>query len=106
LDYFEAVQQGRGRVQEAINILQDVVGQCYPMLFLKIGPSEWTPVGTEMFYSTVPGKADTAAIVVCDADGNSKAMSTWLSKSNADEFVRTLAAKGLSKFEGEVNLPI
>lgn len=106
MDYFEAVQQGRGRVQDAINLLQEVVGQCYPMLFLKIGPSEWTPVGTETLYSVVPGKTDTAAVVACDSDGNSKAMSTWVPKAKADEFANALAARGIAKFEGEVKLPI
>ncbi len=106
MDYFEAVQQGRARVQEAINVLQEVVGQCYPMLFLKIGVGDWTPVGTEMLYSVVPGKADTAAIVVCDVEGNSKAMSTWVPRAQAEEYAGALAAKGIAKFDGEVKLPI
>ncbi len=106
MDYFEAVQQGRARVKGAIDLLQEVVGQCYPMLFLKLGSGDWTPVGNEILYAVVPGKADTAAIVVCDSEGNSKAMSTWLPKTKAQEHAGSLAAKGIAKFEGEVKLPI
>jgi len=105
LDYFEAVQQGRARVQEAINVLQPVAGQCYPMLFLKIGAGAWTPVGKEMLYSVVPGKSETAAVVVCDAEGNSKAMTPWIAASLAEDYARSLGSKGLARFEGEVKLP-
>ncbi|MDA4124472.1 MAG: hypothetical protein OK438_03370 [Thaumarchaeota archaeon] len=106
MDYFEAVQEGRVRVQEAINVLQPVVGQCYPMLFLKIGVGDWTPVGTELLYSLVLGKADTAAVVLCDSEGNSKAMSSWIPRAKAEEYTGMLAGKGIPRFEGEVKLPI
>jgi hypothetical protein len=107
LDYFEAVQVGRQRVKDAIDALQAVVGPCYPMLFLKIGVSDWTPVGEEMLHAVVPGKNDTAAVVICDSEGNAKTMSsTWVSQAKADEYSRTLIARGIPKFDGEVKLPI
>lgn len=106
MDYFTAVQQGRARVKDAIYALQSVVGVCYPMLFLKIGVPDWTPVGEEMLHSIVPGKNDTAAIVICDGDGNSKAMGTWVPAPKAEEYSSALAAKGVPRFEGEVKLPI
>lgn len=106
MNYFEAVQQGRARVQDAVKVLQEVAGQCYPMLFLKAGGGAWSPVGDEMLYSVVPGKTGTAAVVICDGDGNSKAMSPWIPGASAEEHARTLRAKGLAMFEGEVKLPI
>jgi len=106
LDYFTAVQQGRARVKNSIDALQSVVGVCYPMLFLKIGVPDWTPVGEEMLHSIVPGKNDTAAVVICDRDGNSKAMSTWFPAAKAREYSSALVAKGVPKFDGEVKLPI
>jgi hypothetical protein len=107
LDYFEAVQVGRQRVKDAIDALQSVVGPCYPMLFLKIGVSEWTSVGEEMLHAVIPGKNNTAAVVICDSEGNAKTMSsTWVSTTKADEFSRTLIAIGIPKFVGEVILPI
>lgn len=106
MNYFEAVQQGKARVQDAVNFLQQVAGPCYPMLFLKVGSGTWSPVGEEMLYSVVPGKSGAAAVVICDAEGNSKAMTTWIQAALAEEHARSLGAKGLAKFEGEVNLPI
>ena len=106
MDYFAAVQEGRRRVNQAIGALQEVAGPCYPMLFLKIGVSDWTPVGEEMLHKVVPGKGGTAAVVVCDADGNSKAMSTWVTAEKADEYSRSLELKGIPVFPGEVKLPI
>ena len=106
MTYFEAVQEGRTRVQDAIDLLQQIAGQCYPMLFLKVGSGTWTPVGKEMLYSIVPGKSGTAAVVICDAEGNSKAMTTWIQPALAEEHARTLGSKGLAKFEGEVKLPL
>jgi hypothetical protein len=106
MDYFEAVQEGRRRVQDAINVLQSVAGPCYPMLFLKIGITDWTPVGEEMLWAVVPGKNETGALVICDADGNAKTMSTWVPAAKAQDYSKLLAAKGVPEFEGEVKLPV
>jgi hypothetical protein len=106
LDYLEAVQQGRARVQDEVNVLQEIAGQCYPMLFLKVGSGTWTPVGEEKLYAVVPGKSGTAALVICDGEGNSKAMTPWVSAATAEGHARSLGSKGLGKFEGEVKLPI
>jgi len=106
VDYFTAVQEGRKRVNRAVAFLQDVAGPCYPMLFLKYGVADWTPVGDEMLYKVIPGKGDAAALVVCDADGNAKAMGNWVPRSKADELARELESRGIVVFRGEVKLPI
>lgn len=106
MDYFAAVQEGRKRVSAAISILQEVAGPSYPMLFLKLGLADWTPVGEEMLQKVVPGKDDTGAVVICDGEGNSKAMSTWFPQQKAEEYSRSLELKGIPVFPGEVKLPI
>ena len=106
MEYFAAVQEGRRRVNTAISVLQDVVGPCYPVLFLKMGIPDWTPVGDEMMHKVIPGKADTAALILCDAEGNSKAMSTWLPRDRAVEFAKTIERKVIPEFPDEVKLPI
>ncbi len=106
MDYFAAVQEGRRRVNRAIGVLQDVAGPCHPMLFLKLGVSDWTPVGEEMMHKVVPGKGGTAALAICDADGNSKAMSTWLPETKVKEAAKTIERKGIPEFPGDVKLPI
>jgi hypothetical protein len=106
MDYFDAVQEGRRRVNAAIEALQPLAGPCYPMLFLKLGVSDWTPVGTEILHKVIPGKNATAAIVVCDGEGNSKAMSAWLPEARAAELALVLASRGIAEFPGEVKLPV
>ena len=106
MDYFSAVQEGRKRVSLAVAALQEVAGPSYPMLFLKMGVPDWTPVGSEMLYKIVPGKGDTAALVICDGDGNAKAMSTWVPARGAEEFAKALESKGIPSFPGDVKLPI
>jgi hypothetical protein len=106
MDYFEAVQEGKRRVNRAISILQDVAGPCHAMLFLKLGVSDWTPVGEETLQKIIPGKEDTASLVVCDSDGNAKAMSAWLPAERAKEHSKLLEIRGVNVFPGEVKLPI
>jgi len=100
------VQQGRARVKKALDTLQRAAGPSYPVLFLKMGPGDWTPVGEEELYASVKGKGGTSALVICDSDGNSKAMSGWLPVAEAEKAASELSSKGLSKYEGEVKLPV
>ena len=90
----------------AVSALQDVAGPSYPMLFLKLGEADWTPVGEDMLHKVVPGKGDTAALVICDEEGNSKAMSTFVPADRARELGKSLELKGIPVFPGEVKLPI
>ncbi len=106
MDYFTAVQEGRKRVNLAVEALTAVAGPSYPMLFLKLGIPDWTPVGEEMLHKVVQGKNATAALVVCDGEGNAKAMSTWVPASRAQDFVKLLEARGIPEFSGDVKLPI
>jgi hypothetical protein len=106
MDYFAAVQEGRRRVNESVNALQGVAGPCYPMLFLKLGVTDWTPVGEEMLHQVVPGKNGMAALVICDGEGNAKTMSGWFTDEKAKEFSKSLELKGIPEFPGEVKLPI
>lgn len=106
MDYFSAVQEGRRRVNRALAELQNVAGPSYPMLLLKLGAEQWTPVGEEMMQKVVPGKNGTSALVICDGDGNSKAMSAWIPRPKADECSRALERSGVPVYPGEVKLPI
>ncbi len=106
MDYFSAVQEGRRRVDRAIGVLQEAAGPCHPMLFLKLGISDWTPVGDEMMHKVIPGKGGTAALIICDAEGNSKAMSAWLPEMKAVEVAKTIGMKGIPEFPGDVKLPV
>lgn len=86
--------------------LQEVAGPSYPVLFLKAGVENWTPVGDEDLCSVVEGKGGTAAVVVCDSDGNAKAISGWVLAGAADRFASTLESIGIRRYGGRVKLPI
>lgn len=94
------------RVQRATQLLKEVAGESYPVLFIKTGEVDWTPVGEENLYALVSGKNETAAVVLCDIDGNAKAMSAWMGRETASKSTLLLARKGIAKYGGEVKLPI
>jgi len=106
LDYFHAVQEGSKIAQRAIKLLEEVAGPCYRVLFMKTGRTEWSPVGEENLYSMIDGKNNTAAVVICDSDGNTKAMSGWLSREDAAKSASILQSRGIDMFKGDVKLPI
>ena len=83
-----------------------MAGACSPVLFLKMGEGAWEPVGDENLCTVVKGKGSTAAVVLCDAGGNAKAISAWMEEATAEAHARSLAARGVASFDGEVRLPI
>jgi hypothetical protein len=93
-------------VKKAIDLLQGVAGPSSPVLFLKMDTKDWTPVGEENFFSIVPGKNSKAAVVLCDVDGNSKAITEFVPADQARASSDKLKARGVEKFDGEVRLPI
>ena len=106
MDYFSAVQVGRGRVKEAVELLQKVAGPSSPVLFLKMGAQEWAPVGEKNLLAIVTGKDSTAAVVMCDDEGNAKAISAWLPIPQVETVVRTMESNGFFVFKGDAKLPI
>ena len=90
----------------AVAVLQEVAGPSHSVLFLKLGVSDWAPVGNEMMYKVVPGKEGTAALVVCDAEGNAKAMSGWLPAERVQTLAKALESREIPSFPGDVKLPI
>lgn len=100
------MQTGRARVRLAQEKLQEVAGPSYPVLFLKMGVPEWIPVGEEELFAPVAGKGGTVAVVLCDSDGNAKAMSSWSSRADSERISRALESKGLTRYKGEVKLPV
>lgn len=106
MDYFTAVQEGKARSQRAVQLLQEVAGQSSSVFFMKTGRTDWVPVGDENLHSSVAGKNDTAALVICDNDGNTKAMSAWLPRARVEQMAAVFDSRGVERFHGEVKLPI
>jgi len=93
-------------VKIAVDLLQEVAGPSSPVLFLKMGIQDWTPVGDESLYSVVPGRSSTAAVALCDREGNSKAISGWFPVDKVGAFAARLEERGIRLFAGELKLPI
>jgi hypothetical protein len=93
-------------VKKAVQVLQEIAGPSSPVLFLKMGTKDWTPVGEENLYAVVKGNNSTEAVVICDSEGNSKAISGWASPASAEAYVKEFKSMGLLEFEGNVILPI
>ena len=106
MDYFTAVQEGKHRSAKAVDALTQVAGASYPVLFLKTGREDWTPVGDENLCAMVHGKGRAAAVVLCDSEGNAKAISGWISEEDAARVMTTLQSQGLHPYTGEVKLPV
>jgi hypothetical protein len=105
MDYFSAVKVGRARTQLAGELLREVAGNSYPVLFLQEGKNDWTPVGDEVLYSEVAGDRALVSVVLSDNEGNAKAMSDWMPREEASRIVASLKAKGIQEYTGEVRLP-
>lgn len=71
-----------------------------------MGREDWTSVGQEELFSVVNERDDTAAVVICDSEGNTKAISGWLSRGDAERFATTLESRGHPRYDGEVKLPV
>jgi hypothetical protein len=54
----------------------------------------------------IPGKSGTAALVLCDSEGNSKAMSGWFPQEKARDLSRAIERRGIPEFPDDVKLPI
>lgn len=104
LNYLDAIRQGRDRVRESMKLLNELGLPSYPLLFLKMEEGDFTPVGEENLYTVLEEK-ERASIVLCDVDGNSKAITPPLSKEQAEKVARQLESMGLKKFEGKLRLP-
>jgi hypothetical protein len=89
-----------------MEILQEEAGSSSAVLFLKMGRQDWTPVGEETLSSVVEGKNSTAAVVICDGEGNVKAISGWVQAEKAEAIAQSLEARSITRFRGEVKLPI
>lgn len=105
MTYFTAVQEGQAHVKKAVELLQEIAGPSFAVLFLKEGKQDWTPVGEENLYSIAEGKDATWALIICDSEGNAKAMSGWFAPSEARKFEAELKSRGIHGYQGSVRLP-
>lgn len=105
MNYAEAIKTGKERTALAVQLLSDVGGPSFPLLVLKMGLSDFTPVGAENFYAVIK-KDKLEAVVLCDIDGNAKAITGWLNAEKVKEVIYKLEQRGIKKFEGRLKTPV
>jgi hypothetical protein len=106
MQYFEATQVGQRRSGDAERLLSKYTGFARAAIFLKNANGSFEPVGEENLYAVVEINRGTVMVALVDADGNAKALSSYVGKIRSQQIVKQIELDGLKKFEGKVNLPV
>ncbi len=102
--YLDAIKQGKDRVRESMRILNESGSLSYPLLFLKFGKADFEPVGEENLYSVLEDR-DKRAVVICDSEGNAKAITPWMEEEKTNQIVRSLVSLGIERYKGTLKMP-
>ena len=106
MQYFEATQVGQKRSDDAEKLLSRYTGFARAAIFLKNSKGGFEPVGEENLYAVVEINPGTVMIAFVDAEGNAKALSSYVGKIRSQQIIKQIELDGLKKFEGRVNLPV
>jgi len=106
VQYFEATQVGKKRIDDAEKLLGKNAGFARPAIFLKTTSKGFEPVGTENLYAVVEINPGTVMIALVDGEGNAKAMSSYIGKIRSQQVIRQIELDGIERYEGKVNLPV
>ena len=106
MQYFEATQVGQKRSDDSEKLLSKYTGFARAAIFLKNRTGGFEPVGEENLYAIVEINPGTVMIALVDADGNAKALSSYVGKIRSQEIIKQIELDGLKRFEGKLNLPL
>ena len=100
MQYFQAVQQGKKRANEAQMKLFDIAGFAMLTLTTKKKDGKFIPVGEEI-YSAAIKKPEGYVIILVDGDGYTKAQSKDLEKEEASKIYAKVKESGIEEFPGK-----
>jgi len=100
MQYFQAVQQGKKRANEAQMKLFDIAGFAMLTLTTKKKDGKFIPVGEEI-YSAAIKKPEGYVIILVDADGYTKTQSKDLEKEEAAKIYAKVKESGIEEFPGK-----
>src|SRR5581483_4358918 len=115
MQYFAALKIGEKRVKEAREYLNKLSNeQAMPALALRDNRTNvWEPVGEENLYAVLNDAGGYILtdvygymIVICDKNGISKAIVRGLNMERKDHIIKKLQAENITKYKGEVTLPV
>ena len=99
MQYFQAVQEGKKRANEAQMKLFDIAGFAMLTLTTKKKDGKFIPVGEEI-YSAAIKKPEGYVIILVDGDGYTKTQSKDLEKEEAGQIYSKVAESGIEEFPG------
>jgi len=100
MQYFQAVQQGKKRANEAQMKLFDIAGFAMLTLTTKKKDGKFIPVGEEI-YSAAIKKPEGYVIILVDEDGYTKTQSKDLEKEEASKIYARVRESGIKEFPGK-----
>ena len=100
MQYFQAVQQGKKRANEAQMKLFDIAGFAMLTLTTKKKDGKFIPVGEETYCAAIK-KPEGYVIILVDGDGYTKTQSKDLEKEEAAKIYAKARETGIDEFPGK-----
>ena len=100
MQYFQAVQQGKKRANEAQMKLFDIAGFAMLTLTTKKKDGKFIPVGEETYCAAIK-KPEGYVIILVDEEGYTKTQSKDLEKEEAAEIYAKTRESGIEEFAGK-----
>ena len=100
MQYFQAVQQGKKRANEAQMKLFDIAGFAMLTLTTKKKDGKFIPVGEETYCAAIK-KPEGYVVILVDGDGYTKTQSKDLEKEEAAEIFTKVKESGIEEFPGK-----
>ena len=100
MQYFQAVQQGKKRANEAQMKLFDIAGFAMLTLTTKKRDGKFIPVGEETYCAAIK-KPEGYVIILVDEDGYTKTQSKDLEKDEAAKIYLKVKESGIEEFPGK-----
>ena len=99
MQYFQAVQQGKKRANEAQMKLFDIAGFAMLTLTTKKKDGKFIPVGEETYCAAIK-KPEGYVVILVDGDGYTKTQSKDLEKEEASKIFAKVIESGIEEFPG------
>ena len=100
MQYFQAVQQGKKRANEAQMKLFDIAGFAMLTLTTKKKDGKFIPVGEETYCAAIK-KPEGYVVILVDGDGYTKTQSKDLEKEEAAEIFTKAKESGIEESPGK-----
>ena len=97
--YFQAVQEGKKRANEAQMKLFDIAGFAMLTLTTKKKDGKFIPIGVENYCAAIH-RPEGYLVILVDAEGYTKAQTKDLEKEEAGQIYSKVAESGIEEFPG------